>query len=403
MEDRIVTALDIGASKICMAVGQIDFQDDLEILSVNSIPTEQIGENPLANLEKTVKYIQKIVEEVEKNLGCKVSPVTVTISGSHLQSFNQKASNQRDNPSHPISYEEVQQLLNKATSLCVPKDRRILHIFPYYKIDQRNVENPLNLSAVSLEVSAHIITVTATIADNIIYCVNEAGLEVENLIAAPYASALAVLTDEEKNPGSIILDIGAYTTNIACYIDGALFYTNSIDSLGGDLITKDISRVFKLSLYEASQLKKREDCLRSTLSKENNDIINVHLLTNRSLLSIKRKELQEVIRARLIEIFKVIHEELERHLPQYDLLVSGIILTGGGSQLAGIEEVAKEFFNLPTRIGAIKNLKGYGGFLANPSYSALAGALFFAVQKRLKQNKNDSFFSKLKNFLFRLF
>lgn len=375
----IVVAIDIGTTKICAVAGRRNFFGKLEILAVGKVESEGVLRGVVSNIEKTVRSISDAVRIVEQKLKKTVKVVHVGIAGQHIKSLQHKGSRLRDNGDVEISKNDIQQLIHDMYKLVLPPGDKILHVFPQeYTIDnEQGIIDPVGMSGVRLEANFHIITGQIAASHNISRCIEKVGLKLSEMTLEPIASAASVLSDEEKEAGIALIDIGGGTTDITIYYEGIIRHT-AVIPFGGNAVTKDIKEGCNVMQNQAEKLKMKFGC---ALADEVYDdkIITIPGLKGRENKEISQKNLALIIQARLEEIFDYVMWDIQRSGYERKL-TGGLVLTGGGALLNGIEKLASLHCGFETRIGLpIEHLAhGYHENVSSPIYATAIGLLYEA-------------------------
>jgi cell division protein FtsA len=374
---NLIVGLDIGTSKIVVAVAEVLPEGRLEIIGMGSHPSRGLKKGVVVNIEATVNAIQRALEEAELMADCKITHVYTGIAGSHIRSIN----------SHgmvPIREKEVTQadvdrVIETARAVNIPTDQQILHVLPQeFVIDgQEDVKEPLGMNGVRLEVKVHIVTGAVSAAQNIIKCVRRCGLEVIDLVLQPLASSYAVLNEDEKELGVCLVDIGGGTTDIAVFTHGAIRHT-AVIPIAGDQITNDIAMALRTPPKDADELKLRHGCALRQLA-EARDMIEVPGLGDRPPRMLSRQTLAEVIEPRVEELYTLVQAELRRSGFE-ELLSSGIVITGGSSAMQGMVELGEEVFHMPVRMGAPQYSGGLSELVTSPRYATAVGLLLMGLE-----------------------
>ncbi len=387
MEERqvkhepLVVAIDIGTTKVCAIAGRKNEYGKLEVLGFGRVDSEGVLRGVVSNIEKTVRAITQAVEQVRQGIDEPFSEVFVGIAGQHIKSRQHRGMLTRNNVHTEISRADVEQLISDMHKIVLPPGDKILHVLPQeYTVDnEQGILDPVGMSGVRLEANFHIITGQVSASNNIRRCVERAGLKVAGMTLEPIASARAVLTDEEKEAGVALVDMGGGTTDITIFQDGIIRHT-AVIPFGGNVITKDIKEGCSVMKHQAERLKLR---FGSALADEvyDNRIISVAGLKGRPNKEIAEKNLARIIQARVEEIFDYVLEEIRRSGYQRKL-VGGIVLTGGGSLLKHIEKLVTYHTGLGTRIGIpVEHLAhGYADYLNSPVYATSIGLLLTGLE-----------------------
>ncbi|MEW6097221.1 MAG: cell division protein FtsA [bacterium] len=383
-KEDIIVGLDIGTTKVCTVIGEID-EDRVEIIGVGTSPSHGLRKGVVVNIDSTIKSIENAVSEAELMAGIEVSSVFAGIAGGHIKGMNSHGviaiSRGRE-----VTQSDVERVIDAAKAVSIPLDREVIHVLPQqFIIDgQDGIKEPVGMSGVRLEVEIHIVTGAVTSAQNIIKCVNRAGFEVEDIVLEPLAAAYAVLTEDEKDLGVVLVDIGGGTTDIAIFIDGSIWHTGVL-SIGGDNVTKDISVGLRTPIVEAEKIKINYGSCMSSLVKDE-EIITIPSVGEHKERNLPRQVLAEIIEPRMEEIFSLINQEI-RMTGYENLVTSGIVLTGGASMLEGTTELAERVFDLPVRIGTPTGVSGLVDVVNSPLYSTGVGLVTYGMMHKLEGKK----------------
>ena len=373
MDKNLIVGLDIGTSKVVAIVGEIS-NEEIEIIGLGSSRSRGLKKGVVVNIESTVHSIQRAIEEAELMAGCEIHSVFAGIAGSHIRSLNSHGIVAiRDNE---VAMGDVDRVIDAARAVAIPADQKILHILPQeFVIDhQEGVKEPIGMSGVRLEAKVHIVTGAVSAAQNIIKCVRRCGLEVDDVILEQLASSYAVLTEDEKELGICLVDIGGGTTDIAVFTDGAIHHT-AVIPIAGDQVTNDIAVALRTPTQHAEDIKVQYACALTQLANPE-EIIDVPSVGERPSRRLARQTLAEVVEPRYEELFTLIQAELRRSGFE-DLIAAGIVLTGGSSKMEGVVELAEEIFHMPVRIGIPQHVSGLVDVVKNPIYSTGVGLLLF--------------------------
>jgi cell division protein FtsA len=379
--NEIAVALDIGTTKICAIAGRLNEYGKIEVLGVGTVKSEGVSRGVVVNIDKTVRSIKEAVEKAQRNAGCKFKVVHVGIAGQHIKSLHHHGLLTRDNSQDEISEDDVRKLIRDMHKLVLPPGVKILHVIPQeFTVDnERDIIDPVGMAGIRLEANFHIITGQITASRNIMKCVEKAGLEVADMTLEPIASSAAVLSDEEKEAGIVLVDIGGGTTDVTVFKDGIIRHTGVVP-FGGNVITKDIQAGCGVLMNQAEKLKVK---FGSALADEifDNRIITIPGINGREPSEISEKNLARIIMARTEEIFDHVLFEIKRSGYE-DKLLAGIVLTGGGSMLRHIELLSNYHTGMHTRIGKpIEHLAhGYTQQLASPIFSTAVGLLKNSIE-----------------------
>jgi len=379
MEKNLIVGLDIGTSKVVAIVGEITPENEIEIIGLGSHPSRGLKKGVVVNIESTVQSIQRAVEEAELMAGCQIHSVYAGIAGSHVRSLNSHGIVAiRDKEVTPY---DVERVIDAARAVAIPADQKILHILPQEFIidDQESIREPVGMSGVRLEAKVHMVTGAVSAAQNIIKCVRRCGLEVDDIILEQLASSHSVLTDDEKELGVCLVDIGGGTTDIAVFTEGAIRHT-AVIPIAGDQVTNDIAVALRTPTQHAEEIKIKYACALTQLASVE-ETIEVPSVGDRPDRRLARQTLAEVVEPRYEELFTLIQAELRRSGFE-DLCAAGVVITGGSSKMEGAVELAEEIFHMPVRLGIPQYISGLVDVVRNPVYSTGVGLLLFGYQNR---------------------
>ncbi len=384
MPGKIIVGLDIGTTKICAVVGEI-VHDTVEIIGVGTHPSEGLRKGVVINIEKTVNSIKEAIEEAETMAGCEISSVYAGIAGGHIKGFNSHgviALKERE-----VTRKDIDRVIEAASAVAIPMDREVIHVLEQEFIvdEQDGIMDPLGMSGVRMEAKIHIVTGAVTSAQNIIKCANRAGLDVHDIVLESIASSESVLTNEERNLGVALIDFGGGTTDMAVFSRGAIKHT-SVLALGGDNLTYDISIGIRTATVEAEKIKMKYGCALTSMIG-GDETIEVPGVGGRGPRTLPRQFLGEILEPRLEEIFTLIQSELIRSGYE-DSVNSGVVITGGSSELSGMTEIAEQIFNVPCRIGYPDKIGGLVEVVNKPMYATAVGLVLYGA----KQNSNNKKF-----------
>jgi cell division protein FtsA len=369
---NLIVGLDIGTSKVACLVAQMRADGELEILGMGGHESKGLKKGVVVNIESTVTGIQRALEEAELMADCKIASAFVGIAGSHIRSFNSTgmvAIKDRE-----VGALDVERAIDTARAVNIPTDQQILHVLRQeFIIDgQEDVREPIGMSGLRLEVKVHIVTGAVSAAQNIVKCVRRCGLEVSDLILQPLASSRAVLSEDERDLGVCLLDIGGGTTDIAIFTNGAIRHT-AVIPIAGDQITNDIAMALRTPTAEAEAIKIRHGVALRQLA-DPNEMIEVPGIGERAPRSLSRQTLAEVIEPRVEELFSLVQQVL-RESGFEELLCSGVVLTGGSSVMHGMVELGEEIFHMPVRLGIPRYAGGLAAVVRNPRFATGVGLL----------------------------
>jgi cell division protein FtsA len=375
---KLLVGLDIGTSKIAAIVAEIKPEGGFEIIGMGSHPSRGLKKGVVVNIDTTVNAIQRALEEAELMADCKIREVYTGIAGSHIRSFNSQGMVAIKD--QEVAQSDIERAVDTARAVQIPNDQQILHVLNQeFIVDgQEDVREPLGMNGVRLEVKVHIVTGAVSSAQNIVKCVRRCGLEVRDLVLQPLASAQAVISDDEKDLGVALMDIGGGTTDLVVYTHGAIRHT-AVIPIAGDQITNDIAMALRTPTKDAEDIKERYGCALSQLANPN-DMVDVPGLGDREPRQLSRKTLSEVIEPRVEELYSLVQTELRRSGYE-ELLSSGVVITGGTSVMQGMVELGEEIFHMPVRVG----YPAYSGALAetvrHPRHATGVGLLLAGMQQ----------------------
>ncbi|MFA9461412.1 cell division protein FtsA [Thiohalorhabdus methylotrophus] len=373
-ENNLIVGLDIGTSKVCAVVGTRTADGGLEIIGIGRHPSRGLRKGVVVNIESTVASIRAAVEEAELMAGCSIDAVWAGIAGSHIRGHNSQGVVAIKN--QEVDEADVQRVMENGRAFALPTDQKILHVLPQEFIidNQEGVREPIGMSGVRLEAKIHVITGAVSAVQNIIKCVRRCDLEVNDVVLEQVASSEAVLSDDERELGVCMVDIGGGTSDIAVFTQGSLRHT-AVLPVGGDQITSDIAFALRTPTWAAEEIKQKYGCALTDLIKEDEEI-DVPSVGGREPRKLARQTLTEIIQPRVEELFNLVQEELRRSGLE-EVVASGIVLTGGSSQMEGMQDLAEEIFHAPVRLGVPEGVGGLNDVVRNPMYATGVGLVEF--------------------------
>lgn len=379
--NSMIVGLDIGTSKVVAIVGEITPDGSIEVVGIGSHPARGMKKGVVVNIESTVQSIQRAVEEAELMAGCQIHSVYAGIAGSHIKGMNSHgivAIRDRE-----VVRGDMDRVIDAAQAVAIPADQKVLHILPqeYIIDDQEGVKEPMGMSGVRLEAKVHLVTCAANAAQNIEKCVRRCGLDVDDIILEQLASSYAVLTDDEKELGVCMVDIGGGTTDIAVFIDGSIRHT-AVIPIAGDQVTNDIAMALRTPTQNAEEIKIKYACALTQLAGPD-ETIKVPSVGDRPPRDLSRQSLAEVVEPRYEELFTLVQAELRRSGFE-DLVAAGIVLTGGTSKMEGVVELAEEIFHMPVRLATPQGVDGLVDIVKNPIYATGVGLLIYGMRQQLE-------------------
>lgn len=377
--DEIVVGIDVGTTKICTLVGRVDDAKSIRILGVGIEPSDGIRKGIIVDLTAASQAIKRSVEKAERTSGLEITTALVSLAGAHVSSVNSRGAT--GVPAGVIDAVDIARALEQAQAVAIPHDREIVHVIQRgITVDgQEGVRTPVGMHGYKLEIETHIITAAAATVDNLRQCVGAAGVEIQQFVLNPLASAEVVLTEQERQMGVAVCDIGGGTTDLAIYVNGDVWHTMVL-AVGGNHITQDIAHGLRLPLSQAEEVKKQQGhAVRSEVGAE--EYFSIRPFGEDHDVKINRQDLAHIIEARIEETFGLIMQEVKRS--GYDgLLPAGMVLTGGTSALPGIKRIASEVLGMPVRTAQPENLTGLVDKLGSPAYSTSVGLLRWATSMR---------------------
>ena len=378
VEQNLIVGLDIGTSKVVALVGEITSNGQIEIIGMGSHPSKGLKRGVVVNIESTVQSIQQAIEEAELMAGCQIHSAYAGIAGSHIRSLN----------SHGIvaigdievTQIDVERVIEAARAVAIPADQKILHVLPQeFIIDhQEGIREPIGMSGVRLEAKVHLVTGALSAAQNILKCVKRCGLEVIDIILEQLASSYATLTDDEKELGVCLVDIGGGTTDIAVFGDGAIRHT-AVIPIAGDQVTNDIAVALRTPTQNAEEIKLKYGCAMTEIANHE-EMIEVPSVGDRPRRRLSKRALAEVVEPRYEELFNLVKAELRRSGFE-ETIAAGLVLTGGASKMPGAVELAEQIFRVPVRLGTPQGVTGLSEVINNPIYATGVGLLIYGKQQ----------------------
>jgi cell division protein FtsA len=372
---NLLVGLDIGTSKVVAIVGEMAADSSIEVIGIGSHPSRGLKKGVVVNIESTVQSIQRAVEEAELMAGCEIHSVYAGIAGSHVRSLNSHGIVAiRDKE---VTGGDVDRVIDAAKAVAIPADQKILHVLPQEFIidNQEGIRDPIAMSGVRLEAKVHIVTGADSAAQNIVKCVQRCGLHVEDIVLEQLASSFAVLTDDEKELGVCLVDIGGGTTDLAVFSNGAIRHT-AVIPIAGDQVTNDIAVSMRTPTQYAEDIKLRYACALSQLANPD-ESIEVPSVGDRPPRRLARQTLAEIVEPRYEELFGLIREELRRSGFE-EAIAAGVVITGGSAKMEGAVELAEEIFHMPVRLGVPQHVTGLIEVVSNPIHSTGVGLLLYA-------------------------
>jgi cell division protein FtsA len=393
-EKKIVVGLDIGTTKVCTIVGQIGPNSELEIIGIGTHPSHGLKKGSVVNIDKTIHSIQSSLEEAKLMSGVNITEAAIGIAGSHIYSFN--SSGVVAVKGREITQDDIDRVLEAAQAVVIPSDREVIHVIPQeFKVDnQTGIKNPIGMCGVRLEAHVHVVTGSISLIQNLVKCVEQTGIKATELILQPIASSEAVLSAEEKELGVCLVDIGGGTTDIAIWKGGSLIHSQIIP-VGGSHFTNDLAVALKIPHLEAERIKINHGCV---LSEQLNQSahITVQGIPGTKSREIKINVIADVLGARAHELFQLIDASLQDKRVGSEIS-GGVIITGGGALIKGMQELAEYILKKPVKIGYPRSFGGMTNIMQNPKFSTVLGLLLEGAKNGHEQivTKNNEEQSRL--------
>jgi len=392
---EIIVGLDIGTTKICAIVGELT-DEGIDIIGIGSHPSKGLRKGVVVNIETTVQSIQRAIDEAEAMAGTDITHVYTGIAGGHIKSFGGRgvvALKDRE-----VKEPDIARVIEQAKTVNIPVDREVIHVLPQEFIvdDQMGIREPLGMTGARLEAKVHIVTGAVASAQNIIKCANRGGLNVADIVLQPLASSEAVLTEEEKELGVCLVDIGGGTTDIAIFQNGSIVHT-AVIALGGHNLTNDIAVGLRTPMHEAERIKQKYGCALTTMV-DKSEMIEVPSVGGREPRVMGRQILAEILEPRVEEVFQLVHHEVERN-GFSELLTSGVVITGGSTLLPGMGELAEEIMGVPVRRGVPRGIGGLVDVVRSPVYATGVGLVVYGARhqdRRMFRIREENVFKKVK-------
>ena len=393
-ENDYVVALDIGTSKVVCLIGQLTDSHAVEIVALGSYPSSGLKKGVVVNIDATTDAIQKSMDQAKNSFDGKLKNVYVGIAGNHIKSLNSHGIvGIKDKEVTPF---DIDRVIEAAQAVAIPSDQKVLHVLPQEFVidDQDSIREPLGMSGVRLESHVHLVTCANNAIQNIEKCVKRCGITLDGFVLEQLASSYSVLSEDEKELGVCIVDIGGGTTDIAIFNSGSISFTGVIP-IAGDQVTSDIAVALRTPTPQAEELKQKYGCAVAEFTTES-ETIEVAGVGGRAPRELSRKALAEIVEPRYVELFELVKAEIQRN--GFDgKIPAGIVLTGGTSKMEGVVELAESIFQTSVRIGVPENFKGMESVLKNPIYATSLGLLgygFDQLKQGIALEQNRSLFDK---------
>jgi len=375
----VVCGLDIGTTKTAAVIATLVRDGPVDIVGFGVAPSSGLRKGVVTDLEETVKSIEAAMEAAERMAGVHVSHAFVGVTGEHVKSLNSHGIVAVSGEDREVGPLDVKRVVDASTIITLPAERQLIHTLPReYVVDGQNgITDPVGMSAARLEVDTHIVTAGSSFVANVLKCVHRAGIEPNGVIFEPLAAGAAVLLPEERNAGVVLLDVGGGTTDVAVYWGGGVYHTWTVP-VGGDLITNDIALGLKTSHGEAENVKLAFGTA-DVAADLADATFEVKAVSGRTTRPAAKHFLRQIIVARMTEIFKIVRSNLAENCPP-EVMLAELVLTGGGAELAGIDALAADIFDLPARIGTPMRVGGLTEAIKHPAYAAVVGLVLFGAK-----------------------
>jgi len=385
-EDKYIVALDIGTSKVCALVGEISERGQLEVIGKGTSPMKGTRRGNIINLDQAIEAVKKAVDEAEVMAGLSIESVYVGLAGDHIRSVNSRGVVSVMGKHKEIAQEDIERVIEKSKSINVPAELELLHVIAReFVVDgQDGIHDPLGMTATRLEANVHIVTGARTHNQNVLTCVNKAGIAVQELVLEQLAAAEAVLTQDEREMGVLLMDLGGGTTDYAVFLEGNVVHTNVLP-VGAGHFTSDISVVLRTPMEDAERIKKRYGCALSSLVTED-DPIEVPTVGGRAPKILSRQELTGILEPRAAEIAKLVYRDLEKVGLEKEIR-SGVVVVGGGAEMDGIVEMVEQVFDQQARKGVPRGLGGLSDTVSGPEWAAACGLLLWGLRDQSRIRK----------------
>ena len=387
-ENEIVVALDVGTTKICAVVGDLDSTGALRLLGMGQSVSEGLRKGVVVDIDAASRNIRSAIDAASRSTGIQINSVVVGVTGEHVSSMASRGATAITHVNREINEHDVQKVMDLARAVSVPAGREIIHVLPRgFTVDgQSGIKQPIGMSGCRLEVETHVIMGASSFLQNVLKSVERAGLLVDQVVLEPVATSEAVLTQAEKELGAVVADIGGGTTDLAVVVDGSVAHS-AVIPVGGNHVTNDIAVGLKTSRDEAERLKKEYGCALASMVSDN-DLIEVFNLEGDDTRPVMRRAIADIIEPRMQALYTLIRKQLQQH--GYQDTLTGLILSGGGSLLSGAPELAHDVLGLPVRIGRPRQLLGQEPALNSPVFATAVGLLVFGAARQVRQRHEES-------------
>jgi len=397
-DGNLVVGLDIGTTKVCAIVAEMNGDGVVDIIGVGHSPSRGLRKGVVVNIEATVDSIRRAVEDAELMAGVEIRSAFVGIAGGHIKGINSRGVIAVSGKNREVTQRDIDRVIDAAKAVALPVDREVIHVLPqeFMIDDQGGIKEPLGMCGIRLEAEVHIVTGAVASAQNIIKCANKAGLEVQDIVLQQLASSEATLTPEEKELGCILVDVGGGTTDVAVFVEGSIYHT-AVLAVGGDMLTNDIAIGLRTPHPEAESLKRKYGCALASMTRPE-EKIEVPSVGGRRPRVLTRQTLCEIIQPRLEELFMLVDREVRR--AGYTGRVNGgVVVTGGSSIMEGVPELAEQIFDMPVRRGIPRGVGGLTDVISSPMYATGVGLGLYGAahrdRRKFRQVTDRNIFDKV--------
>ena len=395
---NLVVGLDIGTTKVCAIVSEMNGDGVVDIVGVGHSPSRGLRKGVVVNIESTVDSIRRAVEDAELMAGAEIRSAFVGIAGGHIKGINSRGVIAVSGRNREVTQQDIDRVIDAAKAVALPVDREVIHVLPqeFMIDDQGGIKEPLGMCGTRLEAEVHIVTGAVASAQNIIKCANKAGLEVQDIVLQQLASSEATLTPEEKELGCILVDVGGGTTDVAVFVEGSIYHT-AVLAVGGDMLTNDIAIGLRTPHPEAESLKRKYGCALASLTRVD-EKIEVPSVGGRRPRVLTRQTLCEIIQPRLEEVFMLVDREVRRagYTGRVD---GGVVVTGGSAIMEGVPELAEQLFDMPVRRGVPRGVGGLTDVIGSPMYATGVGLGIYGAahrdRRKFRQVTDRNIFDKV--------
>ena len=397
-DSSLVVGLDIGTTKVCAIVAEIGTEGAVDIVGIGNSPSRGLRKGVVVDIDATVDSVRRAVEDAELMAGVEIRQAFVGIAGGHIKGINSRGVIAITGKNREVTRQDVERVIDAAKAVALPVDREVIHILPQEFIidDQGGIKEPVGMCGTRLEAEVHIVTGAVASAQNIIKCVNKAGLEVQDIVLQQLASSEACLTPEEKELGCVLIDIGGGTTDIAVFVDGSIYHT-AVLAVGGDMLTNDIAIGLRTPRHEAESIKRKYGCAMPAMVKPE-EKVEVPSVGGRRPRTLTRQTLCEIVQPRLEELLSLVDREVRR-AGYHGRVNGGVVVTGGSSIMEGVPELAEQVFDMPVRRGVPRGVGGLTDVISNPMFATGVGLGIYGAahrtRRKFKQVTDRNIFDKV--------